>query len=754
VRKSFCFISVVWFVLQALLAIGQSYGQGRQYWQTVLDGKTNEPVPFANVLVEGIKTQNKTYYVTSTEGKFNATITQPSLVIISCVGYETLHDSIQPGGEVKFLLKPSVLNMQEVVVTGQYSPERVDKSIYHVKVINARQIEMKAATNMTELLNKETNMRVTQSGVLGTNLSMQGLSGENVKFMVDGVPMIGRMQGNIDLNQISLYNVDHLEIIEGPMSVIYGSNAIAGVVNIITKENKSTRYTMYGNGYLESVGQYNFDGGISANLKKHTVSLDGGRDFFGGYSIPSVDTGRAQSFKPRRQYFVNGYYVFTNNAIRFKLSGQYFNELLVDKGNLFPPYFETAFDSYFTTIRYTGKAEYSMKLPNDHFLNIIAAYSYYDRIKKKYFKDLTTLEEVITPNPDDQDTTGVTSWMGRATFAKNNSGKFNYQTGIDINIESGTGKRILNNYQQIGDFAGFASIKWDPWKFLSFQPGIRLIYNTKFTAPVVFALSGKWTIREGFNLRLAYSKGFRSPAIKELYMYFVDINHNIQANPELRSETSNNINLNLNYSIERKKRVWSMELAGFYNHVNNIITLGFIDSKTSLYKYINVDKYNAISGQLNLSYSLYPALTLQGGVAEIGRNYHNNQLSKSTDFSFSTDFSADFSYRFDKADLTFALNYKYTGQTPMFLITADTISQGVVKSYSLMDFTATKGFLNSMVRLSAGVKNIFDVTTTPAVGTGNGGGGAHGSGGSDGPQAIAWGRTFFISLSLNINKLK
>jgi len=747
---------VVWLVLLAFLAVGSVYGQGRQYIQSVLDAKTNEPVAFANVLIEGSSPHHKKYYVTSAEGTFSEAISETSAVTITCVGYETLRDTIHRGEQRSFLLKPKVLNMQEVVVTGQYSPERIDKSIYHVKVINARQIEMKAATNMTELLNKEANMRVSQAGVLGTSLTMQGLSGENVKFMIDGVPMIGRMEGNIDLNQISLNNVDHLEIIEGPMSVIYGSNAIAGVVNIITRETKESALNVYGNTYYESVGQYNFDGGFSASMKKSTVSIDGGRNFFGGYTLPGVDTGRAQSFKPRRQYNIDGYYAYTNDAIRLKLSGQYFNELLVDKGNLFPPYFEQGFDSYFTTVRYTGKAEYSMKLPMDHFFNVIAAYSFYDRQKQKYYKDLTTLEQVLTTNPGDQDTTDVTSWTARATYSKNNAtSTLNFQTGIDVNIESGSGGRILDNYQRIGDYAGFGSMKWDPWKFLSFQPGVRLIYNTKFKAPVVYALSAKWTIRDGFNLRLAYSRGFRSPAIKELYMYFVDINHNIQANPDLKSETSNNFNLNLNYSIERNKRVWNMELAGFYNHVNNIIQLAVVDTRSALYKYINIDRYNAVSGQLNLSFSMYPAFTVQAGIAEMGRNYYNSGSNKASDFYFSTDFSAQATYRIDKPDINFAVIYKYTGKTPMFIFSGDTISQGYVKPYSMMDFTCSKGFAKSLVRLSAGVKNIFNVTTTPAVGTGTtGGGGAHGSGGGDGPQAIAWGRTFFVSLALNFNKIK
>jgi len=80
------------------------------------------------------------------------------------------------------------------------------------------------------MLSTELNIRTTHDGALGSSLTMQGLGGEHIKILVDGVPVIGRENGNIDLDQINLQNVDHIEVINGPMSVVYGSNALAGVI--------------------------------------------------------------------------------------------------------------------------------------------------------------------------------------------------------------------------------------------------------------------------------------------------------------------------------------------------------------------------------------------------------------------------------------------------------------------------------------------------------------------------------------------
>jgi outer membrane receptor for ferrienterochelin and colicins len=737
-------VAILLFMLAVVVA---AYGQHQQVTIRVLDQKSGEPVAFAHVCFEGLKSGKPKYGMTTLQGTIPNEVSEKSRIVISYVGYITYSDTIQPGEALQISLKPAILNMDEVVVTGQYTPERADKSIYKIEVINARQIEQKAATNMADLLKNESNMRVSQDGVLGTSLRIQGLSGENVKFLMDGVPMIGRMNGNFDLNQISLYNVDHVELIEGPMSVIYGSNALAGVINIITKENKGSLLTTTANAYWESVGVFNFDASVSSTIKKHGFSLTGGRNFFDGWS-PKPDTSRSQTFIPRRQYFFDGYYSFTTDKLKIKVAGDYFNELLLDRGALQPPYYIYAFDNYFTTIRYSLRLEGALKLPRSHFINILASYSDYARQKQTWFKDLTTLEKSPVTADWGHDTTTITSWMARATFAKNNPDKkFNYQTGIDINVESGSGKRITGYSQSIGDYAAFVSLRWDPVKVLSIQPGLRLIYNTKYPAPLVYALSAKWNVTGGLNLRLSYAHGFRAPSLKELYLFFKDINHDIQGNPDLKAETSNNINLNINWGEERKKHAWSLDLTGFYNRINNVILLAPVGSGLE-YTYVNLSKYMTTGVQFSAGFDLHPALKLQLGFSETGITGAIDPEMKMDPLKWATELSLSATYHFVRPEITLALYYKYTGKTPQVVVEDTGISWGEVDPFNTMDITATKGFWSNRIRISAGVKNLFNVTTIPATGTGGG----HGSGG-DGMN-ISWGRSLFLKLTFVFNRYK
>jgi len=738
--------------LLSLLAVTVGYGQ--KAFIKVIDQKSHEPVAFAHVCFEGLTSGSAKYCLTTIDGIVVNEVSEISKIAISYVGFSTYIDTIKPGQSMDIQLRPTVLNMDEVVVTAQYTPERADKSIYKVEVINARQIDQKAATNMADLLKDQSTMRVTQDGVLGTSLRIQGMSGENVKFLQDGVPLIGRLNGNFDLNQINLFNVDHVEVIEGPMSVIYGSNALAGVINIITKENKSSILNTSANFYTESVGVYNFDAAVSLNRKRHGFSIDGGRNFFGGYS--PVDTSRSKTFKPRRQYFFDGYYTYTTNVVKLKIAGDYFNELLLDNGPLLGPYYETAFDNHFTTIRYSGRADASIKLPRSNFINLLGSWSGYNRLRETIYKDLTTLNENVVPQSWAQDTTTITNLIARGTFAKNNPARrFNYQAGFDISVERGTGKKIEDYEQQIGDYAAFLSVKWDPVKashsdrvVLSIQPGVRMIYNTNYNAPLVYALSAKWNIVEPLNLRFSYSRGFRAPSIKELYLVFVDVNHNVLGNPDLKAEKSNNFNLNLNWAKEQRKVAWSMDVTGFYNFIENVILLAQTGSSLE-YSYQNVSRYKSAGVQLGCSYSVYPGFKLQIGFAETGITGSVDADSAYQPFKWSTEVTVSPSYRFIKPDLTLSVYYKYSGSAPQLLFDEESLNWQWVAAYNTMDFTASKGFWNSRFRLSAGVKNIFNTTTIPSTG---GGGGGHGDGG--GSTNISWGRTVFLKLSFQFNKYK
>jgi outer membrane receptor for ferrienterochelin and colicins len=735
-------IIIFFLLILGLFGVVDLWGQSSSRI-VVLDQKTGTPVPYAHVCFESlIDSDKKQHCITNEDGAVENCIEGVTVVAISSVGYETLYDTLQAGEKGNIFLVPKIFNIDEIVVTAQFAPEKADKSIYNIKVINKMQIETRGANNLSDVLAGELNMRTSYDSQLGSSLSLQGLSGEHVKFLIDGVPVIGRMDGNIDLNQLNLYNADHIEIIEGPMSVVYGSNAIAGVVNIITKENKMSYIQANADAYYESVGQYNFDLGASISRKGHALSLSGGRNFFDGYS--TVDTSRSKQWKPKEQYNAYLYYMFSRQNLKLKISSQYFHEQIQDKGNLLPPYYERAFDNFFYTNRWTNKVELISKLKNDKYLHLVFALSNYNRIKNIYYKDLTTLEEVLSG----YDTTKFNSILARGTFSKDKkAGRLNYMAGFDINVENGSGERIAGNYQEIGDYAAFINLKVDTWKNIIVQPGLRYAYNTKYAAPLVYSINLKWASENKYIVRASYSKGFRAPSLKELYLDFVDINHNIVGNPDLKAEYSHNFNFSMNYNIEREKNLYGLELGLFYNNVDNIIELALVEG--GKYTYVNVDDYITKGIDLSFVYKYYPRLNLKVGFGETGRyNVSSEQNDEVDKFSYSPNASLDVNYRLLKSNIEFSVYYKYTGKLPELRIFQDEIYEAYLSDYHTLDLSVMKRFFNNALNITVGGKNLFNNTNISAAS--NVSGGIHGGSGNSVP--IGWGRTFFAKVSYVFNK--
>lgn len=719
-----------------LLLVFQAVGQNENL--RVVDSRTGTPVSFAHVKLTELGSGDQRFFVTDIDGHIKTSIVKPTVIRITYVGYQAFNDTLMPGSEPLIRLLPEVFSLDEVVVTAQYNPGSSDRSLYRVNVINQLQLRRTAATDLTGILRNQMNIRFTQDASLGTGMSLQGLSGEHVKIMVDGVPVIGRLNGSIDLSQVNIQNARQVEIIEGPMSVIYGSNSMAGVVNIITMDIPANSLTANAGTYLESVGIYNFDGGFSVRKGKNAFGLTAGRNFFGGYS--SVDQGRSEEWKPRRQLNADVNHSLSLQKVVLKTKLSIFDELLQVNGNLLPPYHEKAFDNYFGTRRFTAKADIASKGVNPFTAS--NSVSLYSRVRTLYYNDLTIPEKT----PVEYDTTGFGSFLSRAMYSyRNTSGRIGTQFGYDANYEWAIGDRIGNEKHDIADVAGFATMQYQPLDWFSLQPGLRYAWNSRFNSPLIYALHAKAGPHKGMMFRTSFSTGFRAPSLKELYLYFVDVNHNITGNPNLQPESSTHLQVQASHRIEKVTYATETEVRFFLNNIRNEITLA--ETGDGSYTYYNLDQSRTMGYSASLRSSLYPMFDLRLGVGSTGRA---NSLEGDMDMKlyWSPEVTSEVTCRMDKADLHITVLYKYTGKTTRILALADgALAEGYMDAYHNMDLTVLKTFMQKKLTVNAGIRNLFDVTNINSSGST---GGVHS--GASGNVPVAWGRTFFLKLSFSILK--
>lgn len=705
----------------------------------IKDDLTKRHIPRVTVQIKSLEGKTKDSSITKMtdkKGNISNPFTGRSYIKLSYIGYKVYTDTIDNKTNVIYM-SPTNITTNEVVVTGHFKSTSIQESVYDVKVINETRIKAQGANNLRELLMTEANMRLSQDNILGSSININGLSGENVKVMVDGVPLIGRLNGNIDISQINLSNIERVEIIEGPMSSVYGSDALGGVINLISKEPIEDVIGYNIRSYYEQVGTYNFDGTIRTSLLGVNILANAGRNLFQGYD--PKNTTRNLRWDPKEQYFFDFQLGYTIDEHKFRFQTRYFNEFILNRGALRPPYFETAFDDKYRTNRLSYTMFYDGKLGKDKFLNVTAGHSYFNRKKNTFFKDMLTLDEKLTEIASDQDTSIFTMYMLRAVFGDSKlTNTLQYNLGIDINIDNAEGAKIVGLTKSLSDYAGFLSVQYNPIKAITIQPSLRYIQNSVYDAPLVPAINLKFDIANNFYFRTSYAKGFRAPSIKELFFQFVDINHNIYGNDKLKAETSDSYNASLFYSTNTENAFISFESKFFYNIILNLITLANLEGTD--YINVNIGKYETLGSSFTMKY-IRDIVSLTAVASYIGRLNFYHDVTDTRLYNFTPEASISFDFLMKPIDTKFNIAYKYTGDMPAFTVVNDEPVEYFVDNFHMMDVSLSRKFID-LFEVYIGVKNVFDVVDINS------------SRGLDAGGAmipVAWGRTLFINFNIGLN---
>ena len=637
----------------------------------------------------------------------------------------------------------------EVVVTGQLSEITSEDAIHKIRIIGSQELNSGLFLDVASVLSKELNIRLSEDNILGSSISIQGISGQNVKILIDDVPVIGRLNGNIDLSQISLNNIERIEVVEGPLSTIYGTDALAGTINIITKQHTNSKKLF--TTYYETIGKYNYDFLITDVIEGNTATYQFGRNYFNGWSstqefslLPTselADKERNKQWKPKEQithkltYNINKDTYSNNNYV------ERFYEKITNKGIPQEPYLENAFDEYYHTFKTNIGSDIKLKY-NQSKVRLILAYNKYIRAKETFYTNLTDLTQVMVQDVSMQDTSYFNSWMAKAIVSTNKYNQFKYQIGLDLNKQDAKGGRILSNYQDKTSVALFSTVEYNLQDRIKLRPSARLIYNTKYKAPFVPAINLLLDF-EDCKIRASYAKGFRAPDFKELFFEFVDINHNIVGNEFLLAEKSNNYNINttITKSIYQTKTITDISL--FYNNISNKIELANSALEANQYSYFNITNYSTKGISYRTSLSLYNTV-IKFGMSYIGR-YNNMSTNYNVpDFYFSKEINVSALFTLGKKS-KLNIFYKKTGQLPGYIIESENVSEVYSDSYNILDFSINRRAFKDQLIITISAKNLFNITDIKQY---SGSNSVHST--SNNIIPIGYGRTFFTNLKFRL----
>lgn len=471
--------------------------------------ESGKPIPGVTVWVG--ETDKGTY--TDRLGLFKVTISPVQLqrLRFTAIGFDsTIVKAVDVicGDLGELTLKTSVNALRPVVVTATRSYRSLDGTSLPVTVVSDEEMRQTAPARLGELLSEQTGLQVVSQ--FGSGLQIQGFDPDYTLIMINGEPLIGRVAGTLDLNRISVGNIRQIEIVKGPSSSLYGSEALAGVVNIITEQpGESLKLT----GSLQggSYGQFNGNFGTNVGTDRVGVDVFVNHNRGDGYdldpqtrlaTLPKTWSTTARS----NISWANG------KNVEFKMSASFFDEqqrnqdnfITNDRGRTDVRYFSRQWDASVTPelrLKVAGIDQLSFR---NHF-SAFATDTYYryesdgvqfDRSKfdQTYWKSEAVLNEMIRP-----------SHVITAGF-----GYVRESVASDRFVEG-------TNYQNTGFL--FFQHEWEPTESITVVSGLRYDVHDQYENKLSPRLSVAWKPGD-IKYRASVGTGFKAPDFRHLYLNF------------------------------------------------------------------------------------------------------------------------------------------------------------------------------------------------------------------------------------------
>ncbi len=602
-------------------------------------------------------------------------------------------------------------DMNQVVVTATRTEKKLKDSPVITQVITAKQIEERGLTSIQDLLVQEVPGLNFQEVGYGTDIDIQGLGAKHVLFLVDGERLAGENSGNIDYSRISLANVERIEIVKGASSALYGSQAMGGVINIITREAQQKVEASAGIKY-GSLYQRNYEGTpkthqqykYRTHLDKPNLSTNAGL----GLNLGRLTMNTDVAYKSQDAYQLDGTGlsgiedVQVSHKMNYRLSDRvklrgYGKYYLLNK------YDFTADNVYDRSQDYTYGAAADVKLSEGQTLTASLHadhYSRYDQYELKSGHKLDYRNNILQP---------------RLAYANTALKKQTLTAGLEFFRETlYSDKFEADVYQTKAQWyaTAFAQDDWSLSKKLSLIGGLRADVHKEYGANITPKASVMYKLWP-FNLRLNYARGYRSPTLKELYMNWDHLGMFwIYGNSALKPETNNYLSLSVEYTC----RWLNISVNGYGNWFRNKIEGVWANNETE-YHYTNI-------GRAQLAGVEVMGMITAGKYVNIHGTYNYLYTSPTDGYKLSSSaphsgtIRAEYNTHHKRfptiVNLTGVIlghkSFDVEGSEEVLGETITTYTRTEVDAYSLWDLTVSQVFPKGL-RLTLGVVNIFDFTS-------------------------------------------
>lgn len=591
----------------SLAAVAHAFSQ-MECKGIVLDSLSGQPV--AGAVVKTVRYPSAA--VTDSGGRFTVQTqySQGERIEVRSPGYMPYKALIDPFVKDNVIvLTPVSLQLEEVVVTGTRSPKKIKDVPVYTRVIGNAAIRNSGIRSFAALLENEIPGVEFTSNAGVPNIDMQGLGGNYVLVLVDGERLAGETRNNIDYAMINPENIERVEIVKGTSSTLYGSNAMGGVINIITKKNKkSFEGTL--SALAGSYGYENYSGNVGVKRKNYALQTN---LFF----------KRTGSYLLQDRSLEKRIYVFRTvlepvlNTTEVEGGSSYAAEQRIAYTGL-PKLTLDAKGSYFKRERFNGGEE--GRVMHNFYTNATAiANAGYEWAQGQYvkgsynFSDYRKYNYYRIVDIQQRDYRDALHSFRVVSDNRINSGN-SIVAGIEYLAQ------CLETYM----FAGNASFSntsksaflQHDYKIsprLNLLSGLRLDKNSSYGEHLSPKIALKADFLSSWSVRASYAGGFRSPSLKELYTNWDHLGmFQIIGNPGLQPEKNRNSMVTVTYTRPKI----SLGLNVFYNAITDKIGL-FQNSTADTLQYRNFDSQKLYGGELSAEIKVLAQTSLQLGYSYV-----------------------------------------------------------------------------------------------------------------------------------------
>lgn len=465
-----------------------------------------------------------------------------------------------------FAMTESNNMLGEVVITGTGTSHHLRSAPVPTEVISKKAIESVAANNFSELMMSISPSFDFNPGTMGAFMTLNGLRNDFILVLIDGKRTYGDMGGNSDLNRINPDDVERIEIVKGASSLLYGSDAIAGVVNVITKKTRKA-VQITNTTRLREHGTLQQNNSVAINLNRFSSHTSYSRKQSDGWQLSpyELDDDELIETEAKAQNQYDDY------TIKQQLSYHATEKLTLHadvsffERNMYRPQSVSKYGYYFNDLTYGAGAKYLLGKKDAITLNYHTdRYRYYYLYNQEYTDRSTdkTYNAGNTRFNSEQKLDNVQlKYVGH--IAKNNI----LSVGAEyINESMASEGRVLGGEVDAYTAALFVQDELTLFNDLAIVAGARMVKHKEFGSAFTPKISVKYALGN-FNLRSTYGYGFKTPTLKELYFHYEKRGKLYLGNTDLKPQTSQYISFGAEYSTGK----FTVSANAYRNNVDDLI---------------------------------------------------------------------------------------------------------------------------------------------------------------------------------------